>query len=113
MSSELTYAHTHVYSACWHVTCIAFDFHVPISHTVYALMIHELNILHFRLKYRPRHADVQFYVSYWDFIDKIHSKSTMFYNFKYQPPDTCVSIQAPSSFIAVNRSNYLCSAATL
>ena len=50
---------------------------------------------HFRLKYRPRpnaHAETESYVSYWDFVDEIHMKSSTFYNFKYQPTDTSVPV---------------------
>ena len=77
----------------FHTQCTLLEYHFHALSVKFKL---QMNVLHFRLKYRPRSntaADIESHVSYWDFIDDIHSKSSMFYNFKYQTPDSGVSIQ--------------------
>ena len=51
-----------------------------------------------RLPYRQRvatlhgvNSDKEDHVSYWDYIDRLHRDSMLFYNFKYQLSDNTVS----------------------
>ena len=51
-----------------------------------------------RLPYRQRvatlhgvNSDKEDHVSYWDYIDRLHCDSMLFYNFKYQLSDNTVS----------------------
>lgn len=50
-----------------------------------------------RLSYRPRHANVhgssgqtESHVPFWDYVNSLHSESTLLYNFEYKPDEQMV-----------------------